>query len=170
MNRLAATTLALVLAAFLQVALAPSMSIAGVVPNLLLILVVTVALVEGPAWGAGTGFAAGLLFDLVSTGPVGPMALVMTVTGYVAGLLQANLFAAGWLGPLTVLFVASLANSLAYGIVLQVVGQLGSFWRTVVTVMLPTAVYNTALALLIYPWLARFLRRERPIQTFGRMR
>ena len=35
--------------------------------------------------------------------------------------------------------------------------------------MLPGAVYNTALALLVYPWLARFLRRDRPMTTFRRL-
>jgi rod shape-determining protein MreD len=169
-NRLTATLLALLVAVVAQVALAPALSIGDVVPNFLLILVVTVALVEGPVSGATAGFAAGLLFDLVTTGPVGPMALVLTITGYVAGLIQANMFAAGWLGPLTVLFLASLASSMAYGVALEALGLLSSFWRAFLLVMLPSAVYNTALALLIYPWLARFLRRERPMQTFGRLR
>ena len=85
-------------------------------PNFLLLVVVTLALVEGPGAGAVAGFAAGLIFDLLGVGPVGPMVLVLTVTGYLAGLLHENMFAEGWLLPLTVLAIASLGAEIAYGL------------------------------------------------------
>jgi rod shape-determining protein MreD len=162
-------TLAIVGAAILQATLAPYLAIGGVEPNFLLLAVVTLALTEGPVVGASAGFAAGLIFDLLGTGPVGAMALVLTVTGYLAGALQANLFAEGWRLPLSVLAAASLLSGVAYALVLQVLGEGGSFWSGVVTVVLPAALYNTALALLIYPWLARFLRREQPMRQFRRL-
>jgi rod shape-determining protein MreD len=163
------TAAAILAAALLQVGLAPYMAIGGVVPNFLLIVVVTLALVEGPIPGASAGFAAGLIFDLLGSGPVGPMALVLAVTGYMAGMLHEHMFAEGWLLPLTVLFVASLASSIAYGILLNILGVGGPFVMTFLTKMLPEAIYDTALALLVYPWLARFLRQDRPMTTFRRL-
>jgi rod shape-determining protein MreD len=168
-NRVLPTAAAILAAALLQVGLAPYMAIGGVVPNFLLIVVVTLALVEGPIPGASAGFAAGLIFDLLGSGPVGPMALVLAVTGYMAGLLHEHMFAEGWLLPLTVLFVASLASSIAYGILLNILGVGGPFVITFLTKMLPEAIYDTALALLVYPWLARFLRQDRPMKTFRRL-
>jgi rod shape-determining protein MreD len=168
-NRVLPTAAAILVAALLQVALAPYMAIGGVVPNFLLIVVVTLALVEGPTAGASAGFAAGLIFDLLGSGPVGPMALVLCVTGYMAGLLHEHMFAEGWLLPLTVLAIASLASSLAYGLILDILGVGGPFLITFVTKMLPEAIYDTALALLVYPWLARFLRQDRPMTTFRRL-
>ncbi len=44
------------------------------------------------------------------------MAVVLAVTGYIAGLLAANLFAEGWLLPLSVLALASLGAELAYSV------------------------------------------------------
>lgn len=169
MNRVLPTIAAVALAAVLQAGLAPYISIGGVTPNLLFLVVVTLALTEGPTAGASAGFAAGLLFDLLGTGAVGPMTLVLTVIGYLAGQLHAQMFAEGWLLPLTVVAVASLGAEVAYGLVLAIVGQGGSFAAALFMKMLPTAVYNTVLALLVYPWLARFLRRDRPMTTFRRL-
>ena len=169
MNRALPTIAALVLGFVLQVAVAPYLAIGGVVPNFLLLVVVTLALVEGPTWGCVSGFAAGLLFDLIGSGPVGPMALVLATVGYAAGALQANLFAEGWLQPLTVLGVASLTAGLAYGLILALLGQAEGVWQTFWTVMLPEALYNVALGLLTYPVLARFLRRDRPMKTLRRI-
>lgn len=169
MNRFLPILGALAVATILQAGLAPYMAIGHVVPNFLLIVVVTVALVEGPAPGAGVGFAAGLIFDLLGSGPVGPMVLVLVVIGYLAGLMHDAMFAEGWLLPLTVLAIAALAAEVAYGLILLMLGSGGPFWITFFTKMLPGAVYNTVLALMIYPWLAHFLRRDRPMTTFRRI-
>jgi len=168
-NRALPTVAALLVALVLQVAVAPYLAIGGIVPNFMLLVVVTLALVEGPSWGCVSGFVAGLMFDLIGTGPVGPMALVLSVVGYAAGTLSANLFAEGWLLPLTVLGVASLTVELAYGLVLALVGETSGWWDTFATVMLPSALYNVALGLLVYPVLARFLRRDRPMKTLRRI-
>ena len=169
MNRVLPTIAAILAATLLQVGLAPYIAIGGVVPNFLLVVVVTLALVEGPTAGASAGFAAGLIFELIGSGPVGPMVLVLAVTGYMAGLLHENMFAEGWLLPLTVLAVASIASTLAYGLMLDLLGVGGPFVLTFFTKMLPEALYDTALGLLIYPWLARFLRQDRPMTTFRRL-
>jgi rod shape-determining protein MreD len=161
--------LVILVAWLLQTGLARYLAIGGVVPNALLVGVVTVALATGPNEGASAGFAAGLLFDLLSVGPVGPMALVLSVTGFVAGLLHEQLFAEGWLLPLTVMAIASVLSEVAYALILGLVGSPMPFWSTLATKMLPGAVYNTVLALLVYPWLARYLRDDQPIKTFRRL-
>lgn len=168
MNR-AVPALWLLLATLLQAALAPHLAIGHVTPNFLLIVVVTLALSQGPAAGGLAGFAGGLLFDLLGIGPVGPMALVLTVVGYSAGLLHSQMFAEGWLLPLTVLGMAAFGAEVAHGLLLSTLGEGGAVMRGLLTKMLPGAVYNTALALLVYPLLARFLRRERPMRTFRRL-
>lgn len=169
MNRPVTTALVILGATLLQVGVAPYIAIGGVVPNFLLLATVSLALIEGPSYGAVTGFTCGLLYDLLAAGPVGPMALVLTLTGFVAGLLEANLFAEGWLMPLTVLAIASLATELVYGLILDVVGSGGPFLPSFFGIMLPGAIYDTALALLVYPWLARFLRSDRPVTEFRRL-
>lgn len=161
--------IAIALAAIVQASIAPHLAVFGVVPNFLFLVVVSLALVEGPVAGCSAGFAGGLLFDLIGTHPVGPYALVLCTVGYVAGLLQANLFAEGWRLPVTVVAVASLISEIAYGIILAVISAGVGFWQPLWRVMLPTALYTTVLAVLTYPWLARLLRRDQSVKSFRRV-
>jgi rod shape-determining protein MreD len=153
----------------IQVGLVPYIAIAGVTPNALLLAAVTIALVKGPRAGVLSGFAAGLLFDLIGTAPIGPGALAFCLVAFVAGSIQENTFAEGWLVPLVVVFFASLTAEAAYALVLAVLGEAGLSAWGVVMLVFPAALYNSALAVLVYPWVARFLRREKPMTTFRRL-
>lgn len=163
------TVAALLVAMFLQASIAPHLAVFGVVPNLFLLVVVTLALVEGPVPGAFAGFTAGVLLDMLGTSVIGPWALVLCVVGYVAGTLNANMFAEGWLLPITVAFMASLLAELSYGLLLAVLGVGGPFVVTLTHIVVPATVYNTALAVLVYPWLARLLRQDPGMTEFRRM-
>lgn len=169
MNRSGAVLLAIVTSFLLQVIVAPHVAILGVVPAFPVLVVITLAIVEGPAAGAASGFAAGLVLDLLGTGPVGAWALVLVVVGYVAGMLQENLFAEGWLQPVSVAVVVSVSAEIAYLIVMAVLGSGAPFWRSVVAVVLPRGVYNVVLGILVYPWLARLLRTDQSVKSFRRI-
>jgi rod shape-determining protein MreD len=169
MNKSLPTVLALLAAVILQTSIVPYLAILGVVPNVLFLVVVTLALTEGPVAGSAAGFVAGLLIDLLGTGAVGPSALVLSVVGYGVGMLQANMFAEGWLLPVTAVLIAGLVTEVSHGVVLAILQPTGSFWRMLFTVMIPGALYNTALAVLVYPWLARLLRPDRTMKSFRRL-
>ena len=164
------TTAGALLGAFiLQVMIAPHIAIFGVTPNLLLLVVITLAFVEGSSAGATVGFIAGLLMDLLSTGPIGAWALVLSVTGYLSGSLKRNLFAEGWLAPVTVGAITALVADFAYLVVVTAIGVGPAFWSALGRLVLPRAVYNAVLVMLFYPWLARFLRTDRSIKSFRRL-
>lgn len=169
MRRWWTTVGALAAAIVLQITLAPHLAIGSVTPNFPLLVVVTLSFVEGPSAGAIAGFVAGLMLDLLSSGPVGAWAFVLSLTGYFAGMLQENLFAEGWLAPVTVAVVAGLLADFAYLIVLTILGVGPAFWEAVTQVVLPRALYNAILVMLAYPWLARFLRADRSMKSFRRL-
>ncbi|MHB1136304.1 MAG: rod shape-determining protein MreD [Coriobacteriia bacterium] len=169
MSRWWTTAGALLGALVLQVMIAPHIALFGVTPNLLLLVVITLAFVEGSSEGATVGFIAGLLMDLLSTGPIGAWALVMSVVGYLSGSLRRNLFAEGWLAPVTVGVITALVADFAYLIVVTVIGVGPAFWSALGRLVLPRAVYNAVLVMLVYPWLARFLRTDRSIKSFRRL-
>ena len=73
-------------ALLLQTTVLARLPLPGGAPDLLLVVVVAFALVEGPLSGTVTGFAAGLLADLGADHELGRAALVYTLAGYVAGL------------------------------------------------------------------------------------
>jgi rod shape-determining protein MreD len=160
---------ALVVAAVLQVGISPHLAIYSVVPNLILLVVVTMALTEGPTAGCVLGFSGGLLLDLLGSGPIGAWALVFCAVGYLSGMLEANLFASGWVLPVTVVLVASLTAEASYATLLAALGTGGPFWSTLARVVVPGALYNTTLAVLVFPWLARFMRQEPSMTVVRRL-
>lgn len=168
MNRALPTAIALLIAILLQIGLAPWIAVFGVVPNVVLLVVVALALAEGPSAGCVAGFVGGLAFDLLTSGAVGPYALVFSVAGYAAGMLHANMFSEGWLQPVTVVFVAGLGTEIAHGLVVAILGE-GLQLLSLLTVWLPAAVYNTGLAVLVFPLLTRALRRNQSVESLRRL-
>ena len=68
-----------------QSSVMPIFGMAGVVPDVPLVVAVMVALRRGPEVGCVTGFLAGLLQDLTGPGLVGVQALTKALTGFAAG-------------------------------------------------------------------------------------
>jgi rod shape-determining protein MreD len=60
-------------------------ALAGIMPNLILILIVTTAYMRGRMEGMGIGFFSGLLMDLMFGSIIGLYALLYMVIGYTAG-------------------------------------------------------------------------------------
>lgn len=75
---------------FLQVAVAPAISIGGCSPDFLLIPVLLVSLHSGVALGSLAGFGLGLLEDFIGDGAVGCMALAFTLIALIVGLAAAG--------------------------------------------------------------------------------
>lgn len=152
----------------LQVGVAPYISIGGVSPNFFVIIVVVMAMTNGSSEGVALGFVTGLLLDLIGTGPLGPWALVLSITGYVVGLLGQNLFAEGWLLPVTVLSIASLFSELLSMIMVFVLGTDAPFWGALMFQVLPTTVYTIFISIVLFPVLSKVLREDVKIASFKR--
>lgn len=166
------TALAVLLGALLiQTTFAPSLAILGTVPNFLLVGVVVMAFVYGSAQGTMIGFVAGLAYDLIGTATVGPMALTLTLTGFAAGMLQEQIFAAGWLLPVSVLGVTSLLTETLYLSILLLLGERLSFGTALLTRALPGALYAMFIGVLLFPFLSRLVRKAQKtdVNTFKRI-
>lgn len=82
--------LTLVTVLLVQTVVAPAMAIGGVTPDLVMLSVVAVGLLEGSGVGLRYGFAAGLALDLLAGAEtiLGVSALVLLFGGYAAGLAR----------------------------------------------------------------------------------
>jgi len=158
MRTVLVNVVAFLVAVLLQIMVAPYIAIGGVSPNFLMITVIIMALVEGPNTGTVLGFIAGLLFDLLGAGPVGPMALVLCIVGYITGLIQENLFAEGWLLPVAIIAAATFSSEILYMLVVLFMGTKASLWGAFVGIVLPGTLYNAVCATIICPILTRALR------------
>jgi rod shape-determining protein MreD len=100
-----------------------SVRISGVHPDLLWLLPITAALLDGPETGALVGFWSGLAFDLILPTPFGLSALVGCVLGFSMGMATAAVDKrAVWLKPVAALFGSVVADML-FAVLGAVVGQ-----------------------------------------------
>src|ERR1700756_4244744 len=94
--------------------------VGGIHPDLLWLLPITAALLDGPETGAIVGFWSGLAFDLVLPTPFGLSALVGCLLGWATGSLTAAVDPrAAWLKP-----VAALTGSVAADMLFAVLGAI----------------------------------------------
>ena len=77
----------LLFAALVQVSIASAIGVADGHPDVVLVLVVGIALLRGPLFGAVAGFWAGLVLDVASLETLGLTSLLLTLVGYFAGRL-----------------------------------------------------------------------------------
>jgi rod shape-determining protein MreD len=79
------STLLVCIAALVQVSVIQRIDIAGASPDLLVLVVVSVALLTGSIWGSVNGFVAGVAVGCFAALPLGPYALLGTIVGYASG-------------------------------------------------------------------------------------
>jgi rod shape-determining protein MreD len=97
-----------------------SIRIDGVHPDIVWLLPITAALLDGPETGAIVGFWSGLAFDLILPTPMGLSALVGCLLGYSVGAAaNAADRRATWLTP-----VAALLGSVAADMLFAVLGAI----------------------------------------------
>jgi rod shape-determining protein MreD len=102
----------LVLAVTLQTSVLPHLAIAGVVCDLVLLVVVGLGLSRGPEFGAVAGFCGGLLLDVVPPADhtAGRWALALALAGYLAGLIRRDAPVGPWQVGISVLLCTTQAH------------------------------------------------------------
>jgi rod shape-determining protein MreD len=153
----------LVTATIIQLTVLPLLRLPGAVPDLVGVTVVALGLAAGPVRGAATGFAAGLLLDLVppADGILGLSAVVLVVVGYLAGLLGAD-------PDRSPLVTVGLTALLAAGAVLGL-AMVGGIvidprvtWDRIPMLLVTQAAYAAILAPFVVPGVGALWRRVDP--------
>jgi rod shape-determining protein MreD len=157
-------TALLVLAQVVDVAVLARSPLAGLGADLTLLVVVALALVEGPVTGAAVGLVAGLLADLTPpvTGPLGLSALGYALAGVVAGRRRrpSRRSAVGPAAAATV--VAATGAAVALGsvrLVTAVSGTGGRLPAGLPTVLAASVVTAAVLSLAVVPLVVALDRR-----------
>ncbi|HEV8307909.1 MAG TPA: rod shape-determining protein MreD [Methylomirabilota bacterium] len=132
-----------------QSTVVPVFSVAGVVPDLPVILVVLLALRRGPEVGCVTGFALGLAQDAVAGGPLGLHALSKAIVGFVAGDLPRWCLVSNPLVPIMAAVFATVLDGGLRFAVLQLFHYPAAFTELFGRVILPQAAYNGLLAAVV---------------------
>ena len=160
-RRLLLGAVTVVSALLLQTTVLARLPLPGGVPDLLLVLVVAFALVEGPLSGTVTGFAAGLLADLGADHEIGRAALVYALVGYAAGLLADDRPRSVLLPFAAVAGAAALAVTV-YALEGLLLGDPRIGWSSYWPALAGTTAYSVVLVPLVVPLVGALVPRLHP--------
>ncbi|MFA5383207.1 MAG: rod shape-determining protein MreD [Eubacteriales bacterium] len=122
--------------------------VVGVKPDLVLLVIIFNSFRQGSKSGALWGFAAGLLVDISTGCYFGLNALALAAAGYLAGEAKTGLYLNSNIRVATVTLAVSLAAGVFQYLLLAFSGVFVSPWLAL-GIIIPGALYNTAVALLI---------------------
>ncbi|MGH2704550.1 MAG: rod shape-determining protein MreD [Actinomycetota bacterium] len=155
MRRMAIFSLVMFTAVILQTALFARLTVFRVAPDLILVAVISFALVDGAVAGATSGFAGGLLRDLLLDAPKGITALAYLLVGYLVGSIRPYVRSTSVFVPITAIFLGSFAGSILYVVFSALLGQAIDPMSRVTEVAGLTALYNALLGPFVYPVVRR---------------
>ncbi|MCH5272156.1 MAG: rod shape-determining protein MreD [Lachnospiraceae bacterium] len=153
MIRIVIVLLQLLLCFLLQSTVMPAFSLAGVVPDLLLILVIAVAYTRGRIAGMLTGLAAGLLTDACFGDLVGLCALFYLCIGYAAGFARKIYDERDYMLPMLMMIAGEFLYSFAYYVTRFLLRSRTEFGYYFIHLILPRIVYTVLAAAVLYPLL-----------------
>lgn len=130
----------------------------GIIPDLLLIIVISGALLRGSLFGIQLGLVAGILQDLL-IGNFGISLIVKVLIGYLVGNIEGKVFKEHMLVPILVIFSMTFVHEFAFLLLSeQLLFTVSPIWA-LQTKILPLALVNTFLLVPIYPILVRIERK-----------
>jgi rod shape-determining protein MreD len=164
-RRALAWTAVVVTALLLQSTAFAQVKLLGAKPELMYLVTVLLAMMEGPSSGAIGGFTAGMAQDFLLDQPKGITALTLTLVGYVVGMARQYIVTPSPLLPVLLVAGATFGGVLFYGFVAFLLGQLSGIGFLLRTAFL-ASVYNAALTPILYPALRRITEASRARKVF----
>jgi rod shape-determining protein MreD len=145
----------IVSALLLQTTVFADVNLLGAKPELMYLLTICFAILEGPASGAIVGFVGGMAQDFLLNAPKGITALTLTLLGYAVGMARQYIVSPSPLVPVLLVAAGTFAGVTFYGVVSFLLGQLDTSWVYLLRVAVLSAAYNAILTPLVYPLLRR---------------
>jgi rod shape-determining protein MreD len=135
-------------------------------PDLIYLLTILVALLEGPASGAVVGFAGGMAEDFLLQAPKGITALSLTLVGYAVGMVRQYIVSPSALVPVIMVFAGTAIGLMFNGLVKFLLGQLDTGWGYQLQIALLTGLYNAILTPIVFPLVRRLAESSRAKRVF----
>ena len=161
-RRILSLAAVVITALLLQSTVFGQLRLLGVRPELLYLVTISIALLEGPNEGATVGFVSGLAQDFLMNEPKGLTALTLTLLGYGVGMFRQFIVSPSPLVPTIVVGIGTAAGIAFYEIVSVLLGNFHEDTAYGVKVALLTAAYNAVLTPILYPLLRRITEGSRP--------
>ncbi|MFZ5640270.1 MAG: rod shape-determining protein MreD [Bacillota bacterium] len=129
--------------------------VAGVKPDLILVLVVLYAMLHGSREGAVVGFMGGIMQDLLLGRFIGLNALAKLLTGLLFGILEYKIYKESIIIAAAALIFGTLWHESVIWVLGLFAGFSANYFTALKDIIFPSVVYNSCLAPFIY---GRFYR------------
>lgn len=166
MRRPLAWAAVLITALLLQSTAFSQVKLGGAKPELMYLVTIVLAMLEGPQTGAIGGFAAGMAQDFFLNQPKGITALTLTLLGYLVGMIRPFITVPSAALPVVLVGLATAVGVLFYGFVAFLMGQLDEGILFLLRTSLLAAIYNAILTPIFYPVLRRVAEGSRTKKVF----
>ena len=166
MRRTLAWAAVVVTALLLQSTVFSQVKLAGAKPELMYLVTIVLAMLEGPNSGAVAGFTAGMAQDFLLNDPKGITALTLTLLGYVVGTVRQFITTPSPALPTILVGAGTLVGLLFYGFVAFLLGRLPGDALFLLRIAFLSAIYNALLTPLLYPVLRRVAESSRPTKVY----
>jgi rod shape-determining protein MreD len=154
-------TAVIVMALLLQTTVFADVRLLGARPELMYLVTILFAMLEGPPSGAVTGFVGGMAQDFLLNQPKGITALTLTLLGYAVGLLRQYIVSPSPLLPVFLVSAGTFLGVVFYGAVSFLLGQMDTSWVYLVRVAALSAAYNAILTPIVHPVIRRLAEGSR---------
>ncbi|MEX0755847.1 MAG: rod shape-determining protein MreD [Actinomycetota bacterium] len=155
MRRVLVLALVVVTALLLQTTLLSDVTLLGAKPELVYLVTIVFAMLEGPSVGATSGFVAGMSQDFLLNAPKGITALTLTLLGYVVGTMRQYIVSGSPILPTVIVGAGTFVGILFYGTVSFLLGQLDESFGYVLRIAALSGAYNAILTPLAFPLIRR---------------
>jgi rod shape-determining protein MreD len=150
----------------LQSTVFAQVKLADAKPDLVYLVTIVLAFLEGPSAGAVAGFFGGMSEDFLLDQPKGITALTLTLVGYAVGTIRQYVVTPSPLLPVLVVGGTTTAAVLFNQFIAFLLGQLNVGAGYVLKVAILEGVYNAVLTPFLFPLIRRVAESSRPKKVF----
>lgn len=150
----------------LQSTVFAQITLGGTKPDLVYLVTIILAFLEGPSSGAVAGFAGGMAEDFLLNLPKGITALTLTLVGYAVGTVRQYVITPSPILPVIVVGTATTVGILFNQLVTFLLGQLHVGAGAVLRVALLAGLYNALLTPILFPVIRRVAESSRAKRVF----
>lgn len=161
MRRVLTLALTILTALVLQTTVFSEIQLFGAKPQLLYLITIVIAMLEGPRDGAIVGFVGGMAQDFLLNQPKGITALTLTLLGYSIGMARQYIVSTSPLLPTILVAAGTFSATVFYAVVRFLLGQPNLGMGFAVRTAFLAGLYGAILTPLFYPVVRRLSESSR---------
>lgn len=150
MRRIIVAMIEIVFCFLLQTILVPNIAIGGIIPNILLILTVATAYMQGQTKGLYMGLICGLLTDFISGGLLGLYGIVYMCIGYVNGIAYKIYYNDDYVMPVLLIGASNLVSGFMVYVLEFLLRSRLQVWFYMRRIILPETLYTVLVSVVLY--------------------